>query len=188
LTSVRTTQPSFVLLDADVIIAAHELGIWEWLLHRYRIMVPSVVVRTEALFFLPAGHACRRTPIRLGQLVSHGGIQELIATASELTRVYAHFDRSFVGGLHAGETEGLALLLAGRARDAHFCSGDKLAIQALGMLGLSEHGIALETLLGGKQHKGVLEVQFTEVFLRRNLSRGLENRITGMGLNRGLLD
>ena len=54
--------------------------------------------------------------------------------------------------------------------------------------GFAERGVSLEVLLGGKKPGGVLEPQFTDDFLRRNLSRGRENRITGMGLNRGLLD
>ena len=184
--SGRTTQPSIALLDANVIIVAHQLAIWEWLLERYRILVPSVVVRTEVLFYPTPGHG--RAPVQLDEQAEAGWIEELTATATELARVYAGFDQSFVSGLHAGEAEALALFLAGRVGEAGFCSGDALAVQALAMLGFAEQGVSLEALLGGKKHDGVLEPQFTEGFLRRNLSRGCENRITGMGLRRRVLD
>lgn len=188
MTSGRTTQPSIVLLDSNVIISAHELGIWEWLTQRYRILVPSVVVKTEVLFYATGRRERGRVPIHLSEQAEAGRIEELTATATELARVYAGFDPSFVGGLHAGEAEGLALFLAGRVGEAAFCSGDALAIQALAMLGFAQQGVSLEVLLGRKKHGGVLAPQFTNDFLCRNLSRGQENRITGMGLNTRLLD
>lgn len=184
--SSRTTQPSILLLDANVIIAAHELGIWDLLVGRYRILVPSVVVRTEVLFYSTGSRGCGRIPIHLSEQVRALRIEELTATATELARVYSGFDLSFVGGLHAGEAEGLALFLAGRVREAAFCSGDRLAIQALAMLGFAQQCVSLEVLIGRKKHDGILESQFTEGFLSRNLSIGKDNRITGMGLNRSL--
>lgn len=188
MTSGRTSRPSCVLLDANVVITAHELGVWDWLVRVFRVSVPSIVVRTEALHYHPSKQPWRSVPIHLQEQVASGDIEELTVTAEDIARVLSVFDASFVGGLHAGETEGLALLQTGRAGNAQFCSGDALAIQALAMLGFGDRGVSLQTLLGGKKTPTPLAAQCTEEYLRRNLEIGRDNRITGTGLLKGLLD
>ena len=43
-------KTKLLLLDADIVITAHELGIWEELKTAYRIAVPATIVR-EARYF-----------------------------------------------------------------------------------------------------------------------------------------
>ncbi len=117
-----------------------------------------------------------------------GHLEEVSATVEEMTDIYARFDSAFSSGLHPGETEGLALLLAGRIPEARYCTADAAAIQALAVLGFSDRGVSLETLLAGKRTRCPLERQFLEDFLQRHLSQGLQNRITGAGMARGILD
>lgn len=188
MTSGRTSRPSCVLLDANVVIRAHELGVWEWLTRVFHVEVPSIVVRSEALHYHPLRQPRKKVPIDLPAQVQSGTVKELVGTAEDIARVLSAFDPSFVGGIHAGETEGLALILTGAAGDAQFCSGDALAIQALAMLGLAKRAVSFETLLGGKKTVVPLEPQCTEDYLRRNLDIGREKRITGAGLRKGLLD
>ncbi len=188
MTSGRTSRPSCVLLDANVVIAAHELGVWDWLVRVIHVRVPSIVVRGEALYYHPLAQPKKKVPIDLPAQAQSGTIEELVGTAEDIARVLSVFDRSFVGGIHAGEAEGLALVLAGCAGDAQFCSGDALAIQALAMLGLAERAVSFEVLLGGKKTVVPLAAQCTEDYLRRNLAIGQERRITGEGLRKGLLD
>lgn len=188
MTSGRTSRPSCVLLDANIVITAHELGVWDWLVRVFHVSVPSVVVRTEALRYRPLGQRRRPVPIDLPALVAAGSIQELTGTAEDIAHLLAAFDPSFVDSVHAGEAEGLALVANGKAGDAQYCSGDALAIQALAMLGFADRGVSFETLLGGKKTAGPFDAQCTEAYLRRNLEIGRGNRITGTGLLKGLLD
>lgn len=185
LTRHRTIRPSCVLLDADVIIAAHELGIFGWLVQSYRVLIPSVVLHEANHYHSKSG---RKVEINLSALVSVGVVEELAATAVELAQVYSYFDASFVDTIHAGETEGLALLHADKASGAVYCCGDRRAIQALAMLGLGDRGVSLEALLAGKKPTGKLAKQFTEDFFRANIRIGQNNRIIGTGLNKGILD
>ncbi len=182
MTSGRTSRPSCVLLDANVVITAHELGVWDWLVRVFCVSVPSVVVRTEALHYRPLGQRRRPVPIDLPALVAAGTIQELTGTAEDIARLLAAFDPSFVDSVHAGETEGLALVANGKAGSAQYCSGDALAIQALAMLGFAEKAVSFEALLGGKKIVVPLEPQCTEDYLHRNLAIGAQRRITGTGL------
>jgi len=183
LTKARTTRPNCVLLDADIIIVAHELGIWRWLVHSYRILVPSVVLRTEALFFRTKTGA--KANIDLQALVLEGDIEELEATLEELALVSGHFDDAFLDTIHAGETEAIALVLCGRVRDGKVCSGDAHAIQALAMIGCGDCCVSLETLIGKKKTARPLDRHFTESALRSNLTQGSFNRISHTGLSAG---
>jgi hypothetical protein len=43
-------KPKLLLLDADIVITAHELGIWQQLKADYRVAIPATIVR-EARYF-----------------------------------------------------------------------------------------------------------------------------------------
>lgn len=180
LTSGRTLRPSCVLLDADVIIAAHELGIWRWLVQSYRVFVPSVVVREARYYYDKAGHKVR---IDLPGLVAANDIVELAATVEEIVAVRARFDEGFLQTIHAGETEALALVLSRKIGDGRVCSGDAHAIQALAMLGYGDSCVSFESLLGSKKLMKALDRNFWESTLRYNLTLGSLNRISSDGLS-----
>lgn len=186
--TAKTTKPRCVLLDADVVIEAHELGIWQTLIERSKVLLPSIVVHDEALFFrrdiggIPEG-------INLPILVQAGKVIEVAATIEEIVALRALFDRVFIETLHDGEIEALALLKAGKALGSLFCTGDAHAIQALAMAGMPERGISLETLLRSIGLGRRLRKQFTEGFFKQNLRVGQVNRVTGQGLElRRLVD
>jgi len=185
LTRHRTTRPSCVLLDTDVIIAAHELGIWGWLVRSNRILIPSVVVHEAHYYYTEAG---RKVEINLPALVQTGEVEELAATDVELAQVYSYFDAWFVDTIHTGEAEALALVLADKVSGAVYCCGDRRAIQALAMLGLGDRGVSLEALLAGKKPIGRLAKHFKEDYFKTNVRIGQNNRIIGTGLNKGILD
>lgn len=180
--TARTTRLKCVLLDANVVIEAHSIGVWQKLLDRCQIMIPSIVVRDEALFYSRETNGIHED-IYLPKLVQDGKIIELTATAEDLHSLYGTFDRVFVEGIDPGEAEALALLKSRKAAEACFCTGDALAIRALAMLGMSEVGISLETLLKrlGLQRK-LQHFWFTEEFFQENLKRGSIKRVTGEGL------
>jgi len=41
-----------VLLDADVIIDLHRFGIWESILKKSKILIPSIILRREVFYFI----------------------------------------------------------------------------------------------------------------------------------------
>ena len=64
-----TTKPRCVLLDANIVIVAHELGIWDSLKNAYKITLPAVVSRREALFYFKDN---QKIQIRLSeQIITH---------------------------------------------------------------------------------------------------------------------
>ena len=102
MTSGRILRPSCILLDANVIITAHELGVWDWVVRVYRVSVPSVVIHGEAQHFHPWRQPLKKVKVDLTELVASGHIAELAASAEEFVRALSAFDSTFVSGLHAG--------------------------------------------------------------------------------------
>lgn len=178
--TARITKPQCVLLDANVVIKAHELNIWLHLTDQYQLILPSTVIRNEARYFKAASGV--HAQITLQPLVEQGKITELTATIEELANVNALFASWFFETLDPGEIEALALLKANKAPGAYFCSSDGPAIQALGMIAMSERGISMETLLIKVGLRKNLPKEYQERFFRKHLRLGQKRRITGEGL------
>ena len=172
-----------VLLDANIIIESYALGAWEKLVNQTEIYVSSVIVNDEALFFSTKDGEIPE-PIKLKKLITEGKIKETSATTQELRGFRDKFDSLFVGGLHDGEAECLALMMYERGTDTYFCSADATAIQALTMIGLSEFGISFESLLKQAGLTKRLRPHFREAFFKQNEKIGFQNLITRQGLKR----
>ena len=69
-------KPFLVLLDANVIIEAYELGVWQPVIDSFNLTVPSVVARHEARYFVVRG---KHNPINLPSLAAQGKITVLAA-------------------------------------------------------------------------------------------------------------
>ncbi len=179
--TARATKPKCVLLDADIIIDAYQLGVWQKLTEQFELLVPSIVIHDEALFFSHRTGG-QHEDINLRSQVADAKITELTATSEELASIFGIFDRVFIETLHPGETEALALLKANRAGEACFCTGDGCAIQALAMIGMSERGISMEKLLASIGLRKSLKRQLTENFFKQHRTTGQEKRITCEGL------
>ncbi len=182
--NAKSTKKSIsVILDAMIIIEVHELGIWKHLLNKIKVLVPSTVVRDEALYF-DTKKRKNRSAIHLVQSVKSHEIIELAANVEELQNLQGILDYATLGGLHAGETEALALMISGRAEteSALFCTADGAAIRALALLGKREYGISLEALLHKVGLQKPLDQHFKEGFFRKHLDRGSQDRVTGIGL------
>lgn len=178
--TARTTKPRCVLLDANIVIEAHTLGIWAELKNRYELVLPSVVVINEAKYFRSSKRGSKS--IRLGEQITRGEVLQMTALAEEYAELYTIFASWFLQSLDPGETEALALLQAQKTPESFFCTGDALAIKALAMLGLSHQGISMELLMSKVGLSKKLEVQFTEDFFKTNIRHGQTARITGEGL------
>ena len=172
-----------VLLDANIIIEAYELGIWEKLIEKVEISVSSIVAHKEALFYTEKENGIPE-PINLRRLIDEGSIKEIGATPAEMTAFYSKFDSVFVGSMHDGEAESLTLIMHGTIDDTLYCSGDARAIQALAMIGHSDAGVSFETLLKQTGLQKKLRKQFTERFFKENTASGSTNAITGIGLKK----
>jgi hypothetical protein len=179
----KIIKPKSLLPDANVIIEAYELNVWPTLLRRVSILVPSIIATDETLFYYPE-HQKIPDPINLLSLAESDEITILEATAKEMEDIFSLFDKSFIGQLHEGEAEALALLHFRPNLDHQFCSADAAAIRAFAMVGLSSRAISFERLLASYGLQKKLDYQFKERFLKENLKVGQQMRITGQGLSK----
>lgn len=177
----KAITPRCALLDANVIIEAYRVGVWQPLIERVEVVVPSIVAFDEALFYSKREGGIPEA-IRLRRLIELGKIKLVSATVDQLKSVRTIFDRVFVEGLHDGEVEALAVLQSNSVGNAFFCTGDAIAIQALAMMRHSESGISIDSLLKENGLQKPLSIQFSEQFFRNNLGIGRQNLITGIGL------
>jgi len=176
-----STKPKLLLIDADVVITAYQLKVWERLIQCVDIAVTATVAHDEAVFYTKKESACHEGIDLLG-LIDGDMLTELSATLDEIARVRSVFDTSFNISLHDGEVEALALLYTNSGEDRLFCTGDKAAIQALAMLGLSDKGISFETVLTSFGLQKTLPHQFTEQYFEKYIKIGQGKRIQGQGV------
>ena len=170
-----------VLLDANIIIESHKVGVWEKLVERVEIVVSSIVAHKESLFYSDLEGGIPE-PINLKRLIQDGKIKEISASPEEMAEFLNYFDRVFLFGLDDGEIESLSLIKSGKLQDTLFCSSDGPAIQALAMIGHSNTGISMEMLLKKTGLQKGLEHQFCDEFFKKHITEGSKNYIQGVGI------
>lgn len=164
-----------LLLDADVVIEAHRLGVWAALKATFSIAVPGTIVR-EARYFKSAKGS---GSINLQKEIDAGEISCIDATATEISITFDNFDPVFMGGIDDGEKEGIAIIRFEKS-DCVFCTGDTNAVEAIGMLAIENRSMSFEAVLGAakvavKRVRASMTAQAHEHHVRKGKIR----RITG---------
>ena len=176
--TMGTTQlPLLLILDANVIIAAHEFGVWDRIVETHEVFIPSVVIDEEVYFYKkPDG-----TYIPIDLKTEKGkSIHEVSCTVDELISFSEELDSVTDQEIHAGEKEALVIL----SKDSRytFCTFDHAAIQVLALLGFSEMGISFEHLLKSCGTTKKLQYKHTDEFYNGHIKKGQLNRVQGVGL------
>ena len=176
--SIRSKQ---LLLDASVIILAHELDVWTVLLREADVAVTSIIAHDEALFFdREAGSV--PGPINIAVLIRQGAVSELSASVSDIERVRDLFDEELNMALHDGEVEAIAILYADESDSLLFCTSDKVAIRVLARLGLSDSGVSFEEVLKSTGLRKPLPLEYRTEYFDRYIAEGQTARIQGKGV------
>lgn len=147
-------KAKLLLLDADVIIEAHELGVWEDIKRTYDVAVPSIIVSEARYFRSEHGGA----GINLKRQVDAGEIKKFEGTVDELEQTFSNIRDTFMAGLDDGEKEAIALIAQGRCPEYLFCSGDINGIQAMALLGMAARSISFEQMVKGIKLKGKVSI------------------------------
>ncbi|MEW6108516.1 MAG: hypothetical protein AB1632_05000 [Nitrospirota bacterium] len=167
-----------LLLDADVIIDLHKLGLWKQVTKSHKVFVPSIILHKEVYYYEDeSGHH----PIDLEKDIG-ATFSELSCSVRELMSFKERFDRVFQEELHDGEKEALVLLQ--KQEDLVLCTCDYAAIKALALLDLAEQGISFENLLKKSGMNKKLEYKHTEKRFKKYLTEGSIMRMQERGLKR----
>ncbi len=174
------TEKRRFLLDANVIVYAYEIEVWEHMHKEAEIVTSASIIQDEAKFY---SREYDKVMINLPELVDSGELKEVDPKVSQVNKVTEKFDELFSEQLHEGEIDLLAHLLSIEDESTGFCSADRVALEALAMLGLGDLGISLEEILRiiGYQ-KSDINSEYTQAYLEECLEEGKQKRITGLGL------
>lgn len=166
-----------VLLDADVIIDLHRLDLWKQVIKRNKIIIPSSVLRLEALFF--KDESGLKHSINLVQEVDKT-IKEVSVSVSEIQDFKQKFEQFIKEELDLGETEALKIL--SDRDDCYFCTCDKAAIRVIAILGKKEQGISFESLVTSSGFTKKLDKKHMEIKFKQLLDEGSLLRVQRFGL------
>ena len=166
-----------VLLDADVIIDLHRLNLWERIVERNEVLIPSSVLRLEVYYFKDESGA--KHSIDLIQEVGTT-IIEVTVSVDEIQDFKQKFERFIQEELDLGETEALKIL--SDRDDCLFCTCDKAAIKAIAILGKREQGISFENLVTSSGITKKLEKKHMETKFKQLLDEGSLLRVQRIGL------
>lgn len=169
-----------LLLDACIIIDAYTLGVWDNLVASGEIVAPSIVIHDEAKFY-KTENGRESTQIDLPSLVDAHRIQEASATPSEMGDVLQYLDRGTQEGLDPGEIEALAIIMKDRNGEMLFCTADRIAVETVAMLGLSERGVSMESMLDRLGLHKEVPAKCSEQRFRQYIQNGTTMRLQGRG-------
>jgi hypothetical protein len=177
-------MPKFplLLLDADVIICAHELGIWQKLADRCKITTTRSVV-DEADFWYDDNNT--QHPIELSTDLRNGIVDCVDVPMSQIDAFRRKFGPMYLDRMDPGETESLAFLYPSSEKWL-ICSGDAIVFKVLGSLGLAEQGISLEEVLQKIGLTCALDEEhqhYTKAYRLRLTKLGQQESITGMAFS-----
>jgi len=170
-------KPRLVLLDADVIIEAHNIGVWQDIIKGYEVLVPSIIIEDQAKFYSKQE---QRTTIDLKSQVAQHQIQEIQTTTEEIECLYEKFARN-PPEIHPGETEAVAYIFCHSEEGHVFCTGDHAAIIALTKCGMSDKVISFEELLNKIGLTKTLKKQLTESYRKDVTKKASTQKIMEQG-------
>ena len=167
-----------VMLDANVIIKLHELGLWDKVVASIDIHLAQTVV-DEAQFWIDA--AGERKEIDLRSDIEAKRIAVFEMDAVELGNFLARFDPVYRPEIDPGEMESITWMEKSQ-EDYLFSSADLAVYRVLGLLGRGEQGISLEELLQRIGNTKQLEPRFSKAVRERFTKEGQQDKVRGRGL------
>jgi hypothetical protein len=175
-------MPKFrlLLLDANVIIAAHELGIWSKLVEGCSITITRTVVEQETYYWRDEQGIPHE--IYLEGYIQEGKINCVDVPLAEVKSFLQKFDPTYKMDL--GEAESLAFLYYSSEKWL-IASADGIVFKVLGRLGRPDQGISLEEItqkIGLTCNFDKKHGHYTKDFRLRLTKQGQQDGITGMGL------
>ncbi len=172
-------MPKFrlLLLDANVIIYAHELGIWHLLTDHCEITITRTVAEQEVYYWRDQNDV--RHEIDLAADIRDGRIHCIEVTLSQIDAFRNKFGPVYLDAMDPGETESLAFLISS-TEPWRICSSDAIVFRVLGSLGRAEQGISFEEVLCAVGLGRDVDVMYDKAFRQRYTARGQQEGITGL--------
>lgn len=156
-----------LILDSCAVFELYRVGIWSLFLSRCEVtLVDKVVEEIESIDLRPN--------------ITAGRIVVVPVSDGDCNSFRARFDPALRGEMHLGESKSLCYLE--RNLSYCICSGDKSVFRALGLLGLEDNGMSLESILQRIGLGRSLRDDYSEDYRRKWTKYGQQDRVRGRGL------
>lgn len=167
-----------LILDANVVIQLHELGLWQTVIAKCEIHLSRIVIDDEVKYY----HGRDRDKlVDLSEDVTQGRVHVFDVELSDLDKFRQRFDATYFERLDPGEAESLAYMLKS-TQEYLISSADSIVYKVLGNLNMAEQGISLEEVLRTIGHgRSGLTWQYSKGFREKYTKEGQRDSITGLG-------
>lgn len=172
-------KTKLVILDANIIIHAHENGYWGELTQRYHLFVGSIIVGESKFYFDEENDSIA---IDLKSAIEKKEIQVVEADAVDLARLGEKLTPRYFGMLHSGEREAVAFMAAHTDEDYFFCTADLAAVKLMSILDLGGKAMSCEKLCDGFFPAKKMQHHYREEDFKKALTQGLQEK--GMALKK----
>jgi hypothetical protein len=166
-------KPKLVILDANVIIHAHEHGYWAELVRRYFVYVGSVIAVESRFYFDAVGD---QIEINLKAMIDKGQVRELEASSLDLARLEERLVSDYLAKLDPGEREVVAYLAARPDEEMFFCTADLAAVKMMSVLDMGSRAISTEKLCDGFYPAKKLHPAYRDEAFQRAKAKGIEEK------------
>lgn len=130
-----------IILDANVILELFRLDLFNTVLGRYKIKIPTTI-KNECIYYLDQGG--NEIYIDWIPFIENKKIEEVSAQSSHFLELAEIFKEDFYRGIDPGELEAIAIINNSEDEDLFFCSGDLPSLKAMGVLGKSNQVLSLK--------------------------------------------
>lgn len=176
-----TPRLKLLILDANVVIHLHELGLWQKVVEQCDIHLSRIVAETEVRY--TKGDQAKDEydeDIDISPDISAGRVQVFDVSVSEVGSFRSQFDPLYLGDLDDGEAESLTYMMIQRF-DFNISSGDAIVYKVLGNLNLAEQGISLEEILQKIGLGRSVPWPYQKAFREKYTRDGQTDRVQGRG-------
>ena len=175
---MATQKFQLLLVDANIVIKLHELGIWGEFIQRCSVTLTGTVAYHEVKRWADEQKIEHR--INLQDDIVSGRICCEEVSLAEVAEFHRQFDPSYLDRLDPGESEILAMIWRSE-KEWLAVSSDGIVFKVLGRLGRGQQGISLEEILQKIGLGRRLDGQYTKEFRGRLTQMGQEDSIRGRG-------
>ena len=167
-------MPKFqlLLLDAGVIITAHELGVWSELVNKCTISITRTVLEQETYYW--RDEQGKPYQIDLNNDIREGNIHVLDVPLDQVRDFREKFDPTYLDRMDPGETDSLVFLFHAE-EEWLITSGDGVVFKILGRLARGEQGISFEEILEEVGLGRAVRWQFTKEFRLKYTKQGQQD-------------
>jgi len=134
---------SLLLLDADIVIDLHKVGLWKAVTSQYKVHLPSTII--GEIKYYPRGN--ERVPIDLTPDFSSGAVVEVSVDPIDQKKVYDLLVSKKVDAVHDGEREALSFIYFHNDEPFRIALKDHVAISAAVVLSVIEKAMSVEAML-----------------------------------------